>query len=155
MRAIAERIRRYESRTCLRKTSRHNQDQRQHGKGDQRQPPVHPQHDGDNQNQNENVLEDGKDPRGKHLVQRVHIAGQPGDQAPHRIAVKKADVHPLDVAEDLAAHVEHDLLPGPLHQVGLHELQQVAEHQRGQVDARNLGDAHRGIGAQPPGQPDG
>ena len=121
-------------------------------KGDQRQPPVHAQHDGDNQNQNENVLEDGKDARGKHLVQRVHIAGQPGHQAPHRIAVKEADVHPLDVAEDLAAHVEHDLLSGPLHQVGLHELQQVAEHQRGQVDARNLGNAHHGIGTQPPGQ---
>ena len=106
----------------------------------------------DDQSQNENVLEDGEDARGEHLVQRVHIAGQPGHQAPHRIAVKEADVHALDVPEDLAAHVEHDLLSRPLHEVGLHELQQVAEHQGGQVDARDLGDSDHGIGAQPAGQ---
>ena len=58
-------------------------------------------------------------PGGEHLVQRVDIAGKPGDQPSHRIAVEEADVHALQVAEDLAAHVEHDLLPGPLHQVGL------------------------------------
>ena len=129
----------------MRKTWVTSQDQRQHAKRNQRQPPVHAQHDDDDQNQHKNVLEDGKDARGKHLVQRVHIAGQPGDQASHRVAVEEADVHALDVAKDLAAHVEHDLLPGPLHQVGLHELQQVAQHQGAQVDAGDLGHAHRGF----------
>ena len=124
------------------KDAGHRQDERQHGKGDQGQPPVHAQHDDHDQDENENILEDGKDPGGEHLVQRVHIAGQPGDQAPHGIAVEKAYVHALDVAEDLAAHVEHDFLSGPLHQVGLHELQQVAEHQRGQVDAGDLRHPH-------------
>ncbi len=127
------------------------EDQRQHGEGDQGQPPVHAQHDDDDQDENEHILEDGEDPGGEHLVQRVHIAGQPGDQPPHRIAVEKAYVHALDVAEDLAAHVEHDLLSGPLHQVGLHKLEQIAEHQRGQVDAGDLGDPDHGIGAQPAG----
>ena len=129
----------------------HRQDKRQHGKGDQGQPPVHAQHDDHDEHENENILKDGKHPGGKHLVQRVHIAGQPGDQAAHGIAVEKAYVHALNMAENLAAHVEHDLLSGPLHQVGLHELQQVAEHQRAQVDAGDLCDPHHGIGAQPAG----
>ncbi len=47
----------------LAKDAGDHQDQRQHGKGDQRQPPVHAQHDDDDESQNENVLEDGKDAR--------------------------------------------------------------------------------------------
>ena len=106
-------------------------DKGQHGKGDQGQPPVHAQHDDHDEDENENILENGKDAGSEHLVQRVHIAGEPGDQAPHRIAVEKAYVHALDMPENLAAHVEHDFLSGPLHQVGLHKLEQVAEYQRG------------------------
>jgi hypothetical protein len=34
-------------------------------------------------------------------------------------------VHALHVAEDVAAQVEHDLLAGPLHQVGLDELKEI------------------------------
>ena len=40
------------------------------------------------------------------------------------VAVEEADVHALDVAEDLAAEIEHDLLAGPLHEVGLDELEE-------------------------------
>ena len=36
---------------------------------------------------------------------------------------RRRPVHALQVAEDLAAQIEHDLLAGPLHQVGLEELQ--------------------------------
>ena len=63
-----------------------------------------------------------------------------------RIAVEKAYVHALDVAENLTAHVEHDFLSGPLHQVGLDELEQVTENQRGQIDARDLRDPTTAFG---------
>ena len=106
-------------------------------------------HDDDDENQNEHILKDREHPGGEHFVQRVDIAGQAGDQAPYRIAVEKAYVHLLDVAEDLPAHVEHDFLPGPLHQVGLYELQQIAEDQRPQVNSGDLGDPGHGFGAQP------
>ena len=106
--------------------ARDEQDEGQHGEGDQRQPPVHPQHDEDNSGEHEDILKDGKDAGGEHLVERVHVAGEPRDQASHGIRVEETDVHALHVAEDLAAQVEHDLLPGPLHQVGLHKFQQNA-----------------------------
>ncbi len=128
-----------------------HEDERQHRESDQGQPPVHAQHDDHDEDENENILKDGKDPGGKHLVQCVYIAGEPGDQPPYGIAIEKADMHALDVAEDLAAHVEHDFLPGPLHQVGLHKLEQVAKHQGGDIDAGNLRDPDPGIGAQPMG----
>ena len=44
------------------------------------------------------------------------------------------------------AHVEHDLLAGPLHEVGLDELEQVGEEQRAEVEEGDLRDAgHRGL----------
>ena len=54
----------------------------------------------------------------------------------------------LQMAEDLAAQIEHHLLPGPLHDVGLRELQQEAEEQQADVHARNLRDAGQRRGAE-------
>ena len=48
---------------------------------------------------------------------------------PTGVLVKEADVHALHMAEDVAAQVEHDLLAGPLHQVGLNELKEVGGDQ--------------------------
>ena len=51
-------------------------------------------------------------------------------------------MQPLQMAEDLAAQIEHYLLPAPLHDVGLRELQQKAEQQQSDVhsgDLRNAG----------------
>jgi hypothetical protein len=56
------------------------------------------------------------------IVDGVHVGGKPGDEAAHGMIVKEADVHALHVAEDIAAQVEHDLLAGPLHQVGLNKF---------------------------------
>ncbi len=39
------------------------------------------------------------------------------------------------------AQVEHDLLAGPLHEVGLDELEQEGERKGEQVEQRELGDA--------------
>ena len=85
---------------------------------------------------------------GEHLVEGVDVGGEARDQAADGIAVEEADVHALHVAEDLAAQVEHDFLAGPLHQVGLDELQAEGHDQRCEIDAGNLRDAmswHSGL----------
>ena len=97
------------------KDHRRPEDQRQHGKGDQGEPPVHPQHDQEDSGEHENVIKDRNYAGGKHFIQRVHVAGNARDQAANRIPVKEPDVHVLQVAEDLAAQIEHYLEAGPLH----------------------------------------
>ncbi len=77
------------------------EDERQHGEGDQRQPPAHVQHDDQNAEQHEDVFEDRDHAGGEHLVQRVHVAGDAGDQPPDRIPVEEGDVQALQMAEDL------------------------------------------------------
>ncbi len=80
----------------------------------------------DDAEQHEHVLEDRDHARGEHFVQRVDVGGDARDQPADRILVEEADVHVLQVAEDLAAQIEHHLLSGPLHEVGLHEFQREA-----------------------------
>ncbi len=50
-------------------------------------------------------------------------------------------------------HVEHDLLPGPLHQVGLQKLKHKRQQQGAEVEQADLRDARRRIAAQMAGQP--
>ena len=57
------------------------------------------------------------------------------------------------MAEDLAAQVEHDLLAGPLHEVGLEEFEGVGERERAEVDGGELGDAGHGAAAEMAGEP--
>ena len=102
-----------------------------------------------NADQHEDVFEDRDHAGGEHFVQRVHVGGDARDQAADRVAVEEADMHALQVAEDLAAQVEHHLLPGPLHQVGLGEFQHEAEDQQNEIDAADLADAGPGLRAQP------
>ena len=66
------------------------EDERQHGEGDQRQPPVHFQHDDQDAQQHEDVFEDRHHAGGEHLVQRVHVAGDAGDETPDRVSVENA-----------------------------------------------------------------
>ncbi len=89
------------------------------GEREQGERPAHPQHDDDDEGEDEDVFEDGEDAGGEHLVERVDVGGDAGDEAADGVAVEEGDVHALDVAEDLAAEIEHDLLAGPLHEVGL------------------------------------
>ncbi len=103
-------------------------DQRQHRERDQRQLPVHAQHDGDNAGEHEDVFEDRDHAGGEHFVQRVDVGGDARDQAADRILVVEADVHALQVAEDLAAQIEHHHLARPLHEVGLQIVEQETEH---------------------------
>ena len=93
------------------------------------------EHDDQDPDQDEDIFKDGDDAGGEHLIQRVDVGGDARDQAADRVLVEEADVHALQMAEDLAAQVEHDLLAGPLHQVGLGEFQSEAEQQQSKIDA--------------------
>ncbi len=78
---------------------------------------------------------------GEHLVERVYVGGDTRDQTANGVFVKEADVHVLQVAEDLAAQIEHYLLAGPLHGVGLDEFQRKSQDQKSNIQAANLRDA--------------
>ena len=86
---------------------------------------------------------------GEHLVQRVDVGGDARDQAADGVLVEEGDVQALQVAEDLAAQIEHDFLAGPLHEVGLQELEQEAEDQQSDIDGRDLRDAGDSVRAKP------
>ena len=57
------------------------------------------------------------------------------------------------MAEDLGAEIEHDFLSGPLHEVGLEELEGVGEEQGGEVEEAEFGDASHGARAEVAGEP--
>ena len=59
----------------------------------------------------------------------------------------------LQVAEDLLAQIEHHLLPRPLHEIGLGELQQETRDQKSHVDRSNLRNASAGVRTQPAPKP--
>ena len=93
--------------------------QRHHGKGGQRQFPVHLQHDEDEKHQKKHVVHHGRNARGKQIVQRVHVGGYPRNQAADWAAVVKTYRQPLQVFEDFLAHVVHGVLADLLHDTHL------------------------------------
>ena len=115
-------------------------DQRQDGQRDQRQLPVHAQHDGGNSGQHKHIFENRHHAGGEHFIQGVHIGGDTRNQAADRILVVEADVHVLQVAEDLFAQIEHDHLAGPLHEVSLQIVEQETEHNQSDIHGRDFGD---------------
>src|SRR5205085_4190894 len=94
-----------------------------HSQRDERQLPIHVQHDADNSEEHEHVLEDRHYPGGEHFIQSIDISRDAGHEAAHGILVEKCYMHVLKMSEDLAAQIEHHFLPGPLHGVGLDELE--------------------------------
>ncbi len=92
-----------------------------------------PQHDKNNSGKHEDIFKDRHHAGGKHFIQRVHVSGDARHQSAHGIPVIEADVHVLQVAENLAAEIEHDFLPGPLHEIGLRVFQSKADQQQRQI----------------------
>ena len=109
--------------------------QGQHGKGGQRQPPVHAQHDDDEEDQQEGVVDHGGDAGGEEVVQRVHVGGDARDQAADGAAVVEAHRQALQALEDFLAQVVHRFLADLLHDAHLQILKGEAQSQRGQVTA--------------------
>jgi len=62
--------------------------------------------------------------------------------------IKERGLHALQVTEDLAAKIEHDLLAGPLHHVGLRKFEYVGKKQCTEVEAADLGNAGHGSRAK-------
>ena len=123
------------------------------GEGEQGERPAHPQHDDDDEGEDEDVLEDGEDAGGEHLVEGVDVGGDAGDEFAYGIVIEEGRRHALQMAEDLAAQVEHDLLPGPLHHVGLQKFEKKGDEKGAKVEERDLGDACNGLRIEMPGQP--
>ena len=96
-----------------------------------------------NAGKHEDIFENRNHARGEHFIERVDIGRNPRDQASHGILVEEADVHVLQVTENLAAQVEHDFLSGPLHVVGLQEFEQEAKDQQAHIDAADLRDTRQ------------
>src|SRR5262249_14663826 len=103
------------------------EDQRKHGKCDEREAPIHPQHDHEDADEHEDIFKDRYDSGSEHFVQSIHVAGNARDKTAYRVFVEERDVHSLQMPKNLAAQIEHYLLSGPLHVVGLQELEQKAE----------------------------
>ncbi len=128
-------------------------DQGEDGEGEQGEGPAHGKHDGDDVGEGKNVFKDGEDAGGEHFVERVDVGGDAGNETTDGIAIEKGDVHALEVAEDFGAEIEHDLLAGPLHEVGLDEFEQKAEDEGTEVEAGEFRDAGHGDGAEVAGEP--
>ncbi len=123
-------------------------DQRHDRECDQRQLGVHLQHDGDDSGENEDIFKDRDYAGGEHFVQGVDIGSDARDQASYGVFIVKADVQPLQMAEDLAAKVEHDFLAGPLHEVGLQVFEQETEEHESDVEGGDLRDADQCVAAE-------
>ena len=106
-----------------------NHNQRQHPECNQRQLPVHAQHDGDDSQQHKEIFKNGNHARREHFIQSVHVRSDARYQTTHRIFVIESNVHALQVAENLAAQVEHDFLSGPLHEVSLQKFENKSQQQ--------------------------
>ena len=115
------------------------------GEGEDGERPAHAEHDEDDEEKNEDVFKDGEDAGGEHLVDGVDVRGDTGDELADGAAVEEGGLHALDMGEDLAAHVEHDLLAGPLHEVGLDELEKEGEDKGAEVEKGALRDAGGGV----------
>ena len=98
--------------------------------------------------QGEEIVDDGQNAAGEHFVDGVDVGSDARNQAAHGVGIEEANVHALHVAEDVAAQVEHDLLAGPLHQIGLDEFEKIGRNQRHQEDHGQPGDAMHGVGGQ-------
>ena len=104
----------------------------QHREGHESEPPVEGQHHPHDPEEREEVAEDRDDARREELVHGVHVGRDPRDQPPDGVLVEVGDVQALEVAEDLRAHVQHDLLARHLEDEHLAEAHDERGEQRQQ-----------------------
>ena len=132
---------------------RDDQDDGQHAEGQQRQPPVDAQHHNTHDREREEVVDDGKNAAREHLVDRVNVGSQARNEPADRMRIEEPHMQPLHMAEDVAAQVEHDLLPDPLHEVDLDKLERVRQAERREVEPCKLRDALPGVGRETAREP--
>ncbi len=120
---------------------RDNGQQRQHGEAHQREPPVHQQQGDDDACERQHVAEHRDNAGGEEIVERVDVGSHACHEAADGIAVVVAEVELLQMAVNLAAQVEHDLLPDLLQRVGLVEFQHEQPGERREQHAGNRAEA--------------
>lgn len=95
------------------------QKQRQDREGDHRQSPVEPEEHAHDAEEDRDVAADRHQPGGEELVERVDVTGDSRHQAAQRVAIEIRHGEPLEVPEEVAPEIEHDLLTHHLHDVAL------------------------------------
>src|SRR5581483_2100111 len=114
----------------------------------QRKPPVDTEHYDGHDGERKKVVDDGENSAREHLVDGIDVGGEARDKAADRVGVEKAYVQALHLAEYLTSQIEHDLLPGPLHQVGLDEFEEIRADLEAKINRCQLRDAARGVVAE-------
>ena len=114
----------------------------QHDEGDQGKLQVHPEHDPDDADQNEDVADDGDYAGGEHLSQNLHIAGYPRHQAAGGGPVHKRRGKALDVGEKFHAEIEHDPLPQILEEIDFQVGQEPSAMMRAKYQKTAAGPCH-------------
>ena len=116
---------------------RHHRDQRQHRERHRHQLEVDARHGDQDAEQREQVAEDGHHAGGEQLVEHVHVAGDAGEQAPHRMAVEEGDRQALQVPEQPHPEIHHDALADVLHELRLQVAEPEAHQQHREVEHRD------------------
>ena len=87
------------------------------------------QHHGDHPGEGDDVAQDGDDAGREDLADRLHVAQDPGHDAPDGIPVEERGRETLDVGEEGGAQVVHDALTGPRREVDLRVAKRVLDGQ--------------------------
>ncbi len=119
-----------------------------HRERNQRQLPVHAEHDGGNSGQNKNIFKDRHHAGSEHFVQGVYVRSNARDQAADRILIVKPDMHVLQVPEDLLAQIKHHHLACPLHEICLQVVEQKAKNDQPYIHRRDFRDPNVWVRAQ-------
>src|SRR5262249_45717991 len=78
--------------------------------------------EGDEEDQQHEIIQHRHDTGGEEIVERVDVRGYASDQAAHGTAIVEAHRQALQVHENFAAQVVHNFLPHALHHAHLHVL---------------------------------
>ncbi len=78
---------------------------------DDREPRVHPQHDGDDRENRDDIAEEIRYAFSKQLIERVDVRGQSCHHTSNWIAIVVGDFLTLQLVIQLLADVEHHVLP--------------------------------------------
>ena len=106
------------------------------------------QHRDDDEAQHQQVAQDHQQAGREQLVEGVHVGGDTGDQAAHRVVIVEGKIQALQPRHHFAPQVEHGFLSHPLHDVLLAEVAKHAEDDDQQVEKGDLRETGPGAGGQ-------
>ena len=104
------------------------------GEAHEAQAPVQEEHGAGDPGDHQRVAEEGDDAGAQQLVQVLDVVDDAGHQAADGVPVEEGEVVPLEVPEELLADVVHHPLADVLGGVGVGELEEEAQDDRGQIE---------------------